>query len=93
MFNFCTPKEDYVSCDTCKCLLKKKHAQSILVRNRRRFMNTDYLYTTNLYYCKSDEKAFENAMIDYDGNMRMYSTLEVYEDGTPVGYKKSDNKK
>ena len=87
MFNFCTPKEEYVSCDTCKCLLKKENAQNIPVQNK--IFGPDFI----MNYCNSHKVKFESAAVDYDGKMRMYSTFEVSEDGTPVGYKKIDNKK
>jgi hypothetical protein len=71
------PALDLVSCDTCKCLLKRKDAQKVW----------------NEMYCQSHRKPYESKEyipFSFDA-FRYYSRFEVSQDGTPIGYKKIES--
>jgi len=71
-----------VKCEACKCLISKDDAQAVniypgLCGN-----------TTTFYYCKQHTRKYD--YIQYYGffTKNFYKTIEVTENGEPVGYTK-----
>lgn len=75
-----------VSCDTCKCLLKKEDAQ--VVTGKGLFINGLYMF----YFCKSHRVKYDSFTNVYNGKMYM-KNIPVTSDGEPVGYIKEVPKK
>lgn len=77
----CKTAKEVVSCETCKCLVKKEDAQQVFVLH----MSSSRLY---YYYCREHEKPYYKQL-----DTRYYASIEVSEDGTPIGYIKAPTKK
>jgi hypothetical protein len=69
-------KEDLVSCETCRCLIKKDDA--VKVKERIPFYGT-----LEKYYCKVHAPKYER----FDG-FHYYREMKVDYEGEPIGYTK-----
>jgi hypothetical protein len=67
-------------CSTCGCYIEETRAQKV---ECARLLQTVYLY-----YCVEHRKPY-GRMQTWDG--KFFATIEVDEDGTPIGYKKVKN--
>jgi len=68
-------KQDTVSCEICKCLLKKDDAKEVNTR-------TD-MGSLSWYYCQTHKKPYTRIWSGL-----YFGQVEMTEDGTPVGYVK-----
>ena len=75
------PKPETVKCEECKCLLEKSDAHKVA--------NFGHLITYNDdYYCVSHKKPYTKTLYN-----RYFSSMEVTEQGEPIGYIKATEKK
>lgn len=76
-------QEDVVSCETCKCLIKKDGAYIVELNG---------IYKRNLYYCNKCRPKYKKMdMFCSTGEIFYYKELRVDENGVPIGYKKINN--
>jgi hypothetical protein len=85
------PKEDTVTCDTCKCILHKKDAQEVEFT----FFGTVCVQKQNTFYCQAHKKPYEiqTREAGFDKKNKYYAKVEVDAHGIPVGFKPVKEKK
>jgi len=75
-------KENTVYCETCKCLLPKDKAHRI-----------NNIARTYDYYCASHKPVYDERVFNFISGTSYFKSMEVSEDGTPIGYiKKKETK-
>jgi hypothetical protein len=78
------PRDEVVSCEDCKVLVKKADAET--TTSFHRDVGWGGKNTTH-YFCPEHKKKYQRKTTCWD-KTRYYSELEVSEDGTPIGYEK-----
>ena len=78
-------KDEYVSCETCKCLLKREDAQAIIDVG---ILSAEM----NRYYCGAHTKNYNKSLWKINSLNNFckvyYKDFKVNEHGEPIGYKK-----
>lgn len=84
--NFFKKKEEIIPCSECHCMIKKSDAQKVEY-------NVIFEHVGYKFYCGKCRKPYTTKNQSLFSGLSFYKTIEVTEDGEPIGYEKINDMK